>query len=147
MIHRTPDPIASAAALRAECDALRAEVARPRPLTALSVEQCIDMARAALARLGIPERNVKVTWDTDADWARFRAKLPSGRVVDRTERVVQPFAGARYERVGRGENATARASDVALTTLARWLRDVARARPADLDAAFAEHLVAVGGAK
>lgn len=29
MIHRTPDPIAAADALRAECDALRAEVAAP----------------------------------------------------------------------------------------------------------------------
>lgn len=97
---------------------------------ALSVESCIEMMRAALARLGIAERDVKVTWDTPADWARFRARLPSGRVVDHTVRHVGNVPR------------DARASDVALTTLARWLRDIARARPADLDAAFAEHMQA-----
>jgi hypothetical protein len=97
---------------------------------ALSVEQCIDMMRAALKRLGIAERDVKVTWDTDADWARFRARLPSGHIVDRRER--------HTGKVPRD----ARASDVALTTLARWLRDVAKTQPADLDAAFAVHLAA-----
>ena len=95
---------------------------------ALSVESCIDMMRAALARLGIAERDVKVTWDNDSDWARFRARLPSGRIVDRREQ--------HTGKVPRD----ARASDMALTTLARWLRDLAKTRPPhDLDALFAGH--------
>lgn len=97
---------------------------------ALSVESCIEMMRAALARIEIAERDVKVTWDTPADWARFRARLPSGRIVDRTVRHVG--------KVPRD----ARASDMALTTLARWLRDLAKTHPADLDVAFADHLTA-----
>ena len=106
----------------------------------MSVESCIDMMRDALRRLGIAERDVKVTWDTDAGWARFRAKLPSGRIVDRREEVPTPFAGARYERSPRGAGLDARASNVALTTLARWLRDLAKPRPPhDLDALFAGH--------
>lgn len=101
---------------------------------ALSVEQCIDMMRAALRRLDIPERDVKVTWN-ESGWARFRAKLPSGRIVDRTERVGCP--AVREERVYRAN----------LTTLAQWLRDVAKAHPSDLDVAFADHVVPAEGAR
>lgn len=95
---------------------------------ALSVESCIEMFRAALARLDIAERDVKVTWDGAAGWARFRCRLPSGRIVDRRE-----------EHTGKVPRGTT-AAVMALTTLARWTRDIAKARPADLDAAFAEHL-------
>jgi len=108
--------------------------------SALSVESCIEMFRKALASLGIPERDVKVTWDAGAGWARFRCKLPSGAIVDRTERPTGDLSGARYERAARGDNAVACACDVALTTLARWLKTVAKTKPTDLDATFAEHI-------
>lgn len=97
--------------------------------TALSVESCIEMFRAALAKLGIPERDVEVTWDAQAGWARFRCKLPSGAIVDRRE-----VSTGKIPR-------DALASDVALTALARWLKAIAKTKPADLDAAFAEHIV------
>lgn len=107
---------------------------------AISVESCIEMFRRALADLGIPERDVKVTWDAHAGWARFRCKLPSGAIVDRTEKPEGDLSSARYERAARGDNAVPRASDVALTTLARWLKATAKTKPVDLDAAFVEHI-------
>jgi hypothetical protein len=51
-----------------------------------SIEESIEVFRAALAALAIPERQVKVTWDASACWARFRAELPTGAVVDKTLR-------------------------------------------------------------
>lgn len=99
----------------------------------LSVESSIEMFRAALARLSIAERDVKVTWDGQAGWARFRCRLPSGATVDRKETVTGKIP----------RNAVA--SDVALTTLARWLKSVAKTHPTDLDAAFVEYIVPVAG--
>jgi hypothetical protein len=77
---------------------------------ALSVEECIDLMRAALARLGIAERDVRVTWDGLAGWARLRLRLPSAQVLDKHV-AVDPAKG-------RGE--------LALVLLALWLRDRAR---------------------
>lgn len=102
--------------------------------TALSVESCIEVFRKALASLGIPERDVKVTWDVDAGFARFRCKLPSGAIVDRRE--------APTGKLPRNT----RASDIALTTLARWLKGIAKAKPAELDVAFILYLSSTGGA-
>ena len=99
----------------------------------LGVESCIDMFRKALAVLSIPERDVKVTWDTAAEWARVRIRLPSGAIVDRTERVTGKIPR------------DARASDVALTTLARWLKAVAKTKPTELDVAFILYLSSTGG--
>jgi anthranilate phosphoribosyltransferase len=51
-----------------------------------SVEECIDVFRSAFGRLDVPERDVKVTWDTDANWARLRMRLPSGAIVEKISR-------------------------------------------------------------
>lgn len=52
-----------------------------------SVEDCIEVFRSAFARLNIPETDVKVTWDTEANWARLRMRLPSGAIVEKVSRV------------------------------------------------------------
>lgn len=51
-----------------------------------SVEDCIEVFRSAFARLGVPETDVKVTWDTEANWARLRMRLPSGAIVEKVSR-------------------------------------------------------------
>lgn len=53
---------------------------------AKSVEESIEVFRSAFARLHIPETDVKVTWDTEANWARLRMRLPSGAIVDKVSR-------------------------------------------------------------
>ena len=98
---------------------------------ALPVESCIEMFRTALARLGIPERDVKVTWDNEHGWARARLRLPSGAIVDRTSREQCPPATKDPRRVAEHN----------LTVLARWMKATAKTNPTDLDGAFAEHLV------
>lgn len=51
-----------------------------------SVEECIDVFRSSFSRLSIPETDVKVTWDTEANWARLRMRLPSGAIVEKVSR-------------------------------------------------------------
>jgi hypothetical protein len=51
-----------------------------------SVEECIDVFRSSFARLAIAESDVKVTWDTEANWARLRMRLPSGGIVEKVSR-------------------------------------------------------------
>lgn len=51
-----------------------------------SVEECIEVFRSSFARLNIPETDVKVTWDTEANWARLRMRLPSGAIAEKVSR-------------------------------------------------------------
>lgn len=51
-----------------------------RPRTA---EECVETFRDAFTRLGVPERDVRVTWDTEANWARLRMVLPTGAIVEK----------------------------------------------------------------
>ena len=52
-----------------------------------SIADSIERFRSGFASLGIAEHNVKVTWDTEAGWARMRMRLASGRIVEMVERV------------------------------------------------------------
>ncbi|TAK26755.1 MAG: hypothetical protein EPO40_19760 [Myxococcaceae bacterium] len=112
-----------------------------------TIEQSIDVFRAALKRLGIPERNVKVTWDTAEGWARFRAKLDSGGFVDKVLNnqvpLVAPGASTTEFVAGAGRNAAAAAANGA--ALATWLKGRARgfalgAESRVLDEVFAGYL-------
>lgn len=99
-----------------------------RPCLGLNIERCIDVFRTSLRVLQLPEHQVKVTWDATIGWARFRAQLPSGAVVDKTLR-----AGASVE--------------ANLYGLALWLRGRARgwvsgAESLDLDRVFAGNIAA-----
>lgn len=107
--------------------------ARPRFASgyagARSVEECIDLFRAALARLGIAERHVRVTWDVLDGWAKLQMRLPSGEAVQKRVEV-DPMTATGRE---------------ALALLALWLRDRARGHgegwdAPDLAALFAGHL-------
>lgn len=92
-----------------------------------SVEECIEVFRSAFKRLCIPETDVKVTWDTEANWARLRMRLPSGAIVEKVSR--------------------AQRSCVAnLACLALWLQSRARnwergIESLDLDRVFAGNLL------
>lgn len=64
-----------------------------------SLDQCIEMFRSSLARLGISERDVKLTWNETENWARFRMRLPSGNIVDKVSRL-QPTYLANVAALG-----------------------------------------------
>ena len=92
-----------------------------------SVEECIEVFRSSLARLSVAERDVKVTWDTSANWARLRMRLPSGAIVDKTSR-------------------TQKSCEANLAALALWLQSRARnwergIESLDLDRVFAGNLL------
>lgn len=128
-------------------EAPAAPVLRLKP-SADTIERSIEVFRAALKRLGIPERNVKVTWDTGEGWARFRARLDSGAVVDKTLNnqvpLVAPGASTPEFVAGGGRNAAAAMANGA--ALATWLKGRARgfasgAESQVLDEVFAGYLV------
>jgi len=92
-----------------------------------TVEECIEVFRSSLARLAVAERDVKVTWDTAANWARLRMRLPSGAIVDKTSR-------------------TQKSCTANLAALALWLQSRARnwergIESLDLDRVFAGNLL------
>jgi len=51
-----------------------------------SIADSIERFRSGFKKLGIPESDIKVTWDTEARWARLRMRLASGRIVEKVER-------------------------------------------------------------
>lgn len=85
-------------------------VVHPRAWEERSVEASIESFRASFKRLGIPETDVKVTWDTESEskWSRVRMRLPSGAFVEHTER----YDPKRHPRESTRDT---------LWTLARWL--------------------------
>ncbi len=92
-----------------------------------SVEECIDVFRSSFSRLKIPETDVKVTWDTEGNWARLRMRLPSGAIVEKVSRAQK----------------TCMAN---LAALALWLQSRARnwergIESLDLDRVFAGNLL------
>lgn len=92
-----------------------------------SVAECIEVFRSSFARLGVAERDVKVTWDLTANWARLRMRLPSGAIV---------------EKVSRAQ----RSGEANLAALALWLQSRARnwergIESLDLDRVFAGNLL------
>lgn len=92
-----------------------------------SVEECIEVFRSAFARLHIPETDVKVTWDTEANWARLRMRLPSGAIVEKVSRAQKQCLAN-------------------LAALALWLQSRARnwergIESLDLDRVFAGNLL------
>ena len=94
---------------------------------AKSVDESIEVFRSSFARLHITERDVKVTWDSDANWARLRMRLPSGAIV---------------EKVSRAQKTT----DANLAALALWIQSRARnwergIESLDLDRVFAGNLL------
>lgn len=100
-------------------------------VAAKTIEESIEVFIGTLARLEIPQRDVKVTWDTSASWARLRLRLPSGRIVDK--------------------HLVASSAEVAVAALALWLQGRARGwergwESPDLDVVFAGNLAATGGA-
>ncbi|MBL8600833.1 MAG: hypothetical protein JNK72_02820 [Myxococcales bacterium] len=91
------------------------------------VAESIEVFRSAFARLGIAERDVKVTWDSDANWARLRMRLPSGAIVEKISRAQK-------------------SSESNLAALALWLQSRARnwergIESLDLDRVFAGNLL------
>lgn len=118
---------AFAGSIFGRADAPGDEPIRESSKLSASIEQSIEVFRAALGRIEVPERDVKVTWDTVARWARLRMRLPSGAVVDKVLR-----GAAEVE--------------VHLYGLALWLKGRARlfgtgAEGDDLDQVFAGYLV------
>lgn len=94
---------------------------------AKTVAESIEVFRSAFARLGVSERDVKVTWDSEANWARLRMRLPSGAIV---------------EKVSRGQ----KTSEANLAALGLWLQSRARnwergIESLDLDRVFAGNLL------
>lgn len=92
-----------------------------------SVPESIAVFRSAFARLEIAERDVKVTWDAQSNFARLRMRLPSGAIV---------------EKVSRAQ----RSSDANLAALALWLQSRAKnwergIESLDLDRVFAGNLL------
>lgn len=47
------------------------------------IAHAIERFRRAFKLAGIKERTVKVTWDMEARWCRFRFLSPSGKVMQR----------------------------------------------------------------
>lgn len=91
------------------------------------VPESIEVFRSAFARMGIAERDVKVTWDVTANWARLRMRLPSGAIVEKV---------SRAQRSGESN----------LAALALWLQSRARnwergIESLDLDRVFAGNLL------
>lgn len=64
-----------------------------------SLEQCIGMFRSSLKRLGIPESDVKLIWNSEKNWARLRMRLPSGAIVEKVSRL-QPTHLANVAALG-----------------------------------------------
>jgi len=94
---------------------------------AKSVGDSIEVFRSAFRRLGVAERDVKVTWDVEANWARLRMRLPSGALVEKISR-------------------TQKTCDANLAALALWLQSRARnwergIESLDLDRVFAGNLL------
>lgn len=50
------------------------------------IDESIELFRMGFKALGIPERDLRVTWDSEARWARLRMRLPSGAIVEKVER-------------------------------------------------------------
>lgn len=112
----------------------RADDAGPWPKTqnnlyegSKGVPESIEVFRSAFARMGIAERDVKVTWDVAANWARLRMRLPSGAIV---------------EKISRAQ----RSGEANLAALALWLQSRARnwergIESLDLDRVFAGNLL------
>lgn len=139
---------AFADAIRTRSDGAPAEPVLKLKPSDDTIEQSIDVFRAALKRLGIHERNVKVTWNTGEGWARFRARLDSGAVVDKMLNnqvpLVAPGASTPEFVAGGGRNARAAMANGA--ALATWLKGRARgfasgAESQDLDQVFAGYLL------
>lgn len=77
--------------------------------------RCIENFRLSFRRLGVPESDVKVTWDTEAGWARLRFLVPNTeprRAIEHVERdpstiralrTLARWLGGRALRVKRGE--------------------------------------------
>lgn len=51
-----------------------------------TIEQSIEVFRSSLERLGIPEGDVKLTWDGEKNLARLRMRLPSGSIVEKVSK-------------------------------------------------------------
>ncbi len=92
-----------------------------------TVEQSIEVFRSSLARLGIPEGDVKLTWDGADNYARLRMRLPSGSIVEKVSK--------------RQTNAEANVAALALWLQSRtknWERGI---ESMDLDRVFAGNLL------
>jgi hypothetical protein len=92
-----------------------------------TIEQSIEVFRSGLSRLGIPEGDVKLTWDGEANNARLRMRLPSGSIVEKVSK--------------RQVNAEANVAALALWLQSRtknWERGI---ESMDLDRVFAGNLL------
>ncbi len=92
-----------------------------------SVDACIDVFRSSFQRLVIAESDVKVTWDTEGNWARMRMRLPSGAIVEKVSRAQKTYTAN-------------------LAVLALWIQSRARnwergIESMDLDRVFAGNLL------
>lgn len=82
----------------------------PRTPRVHTVDESIDSIRASFRRMAVPETDIKVTWDTEALWARVRFVVPNTEprhIVEHVER--------------HPDNTL-----VALWTCARWLDERSR---------------------
>lgn len=62
-----------------------------------SVEDSIASMRASFRRMGVEERDVRVTWDSEALWARVRFLIPHTEPRQAVEYVVR-YDESRHER-------------------------------------------------
>lgn len=88
----------------------------PRAWAERSVEQSIESIRASFKRMGVPETDILVTWDTEALWARARFLVPGTE----PRRVVEHLI--RYDATKHPRKS---AADV-MWTLARFLDERSR---------------------
>jgi hypothetical protein len=91
-----------------------------------TVDESLDLVRRSLARLGLSEGDVKVTWDEERNQARLRVRLRSGAIVDKAS------VGQKDARKN-------------LAALALWLqaraKNFERGIERDLDRLFASNLL------
>jgi hypothetical protein len=64
-----------------------------------TLDECIKIFRSSLARLGVSEDDVKLTWNREENWARLRMRLPSGSIVEKVSRA-QPNHVANVAALG-----------------------------------------------
>lgn len=88
----------------------------PRSFVERSVPDSIESFRASFKRMGVPENTIKVTWDTEALWARLRFVVPGTDPHRIVEHVI------RYDATKHPRKSVL---DV-LWTLARWTDERSR---------------------
>lgn len=82
-----------------------------------SIAECVEHFRGGFRALGIPETDVRVSWDTAQGWARVRVRAPSGEALLRSSVIVVHDTAERVlwreaQRIRRAVTATRKGATV-----------------------------------